>query len=116
MTLMDDLTAFEQHVLLAVVGLNPNAYGIAVQEHIRRRAGYKPSVGRVYAALDRLLEKGFVEPRQGEPIAARGGRGKLYFMITAPGELALNESLRAIKRLGRGLGLKEAFRMVEMPS
>jgi PadR family transcriptional regulator PadR len=110
---MDDLTALEQHLLFAVIGLDPNAYGITVQEYIRKRAGYTPSVGRVYAALDKLEEKGFVKSRQGDPIPERGGRRKLYFAITAPGERALNESLRAIKGLGRGLDLKEAFRSAE---
>jgi PadR family transcriptional regulator, regulatory protein PadR len=105
-----NLTQLDQHLLMAVMALAPNAYGITVMEHIERRAGYKPSVGAVYAALDKLEEKGFVSSRKGEPSKRPGGRRKLFFTITAPGERALNESLRATKALARGLRLKEAFR------
>jgi DNA-binding PadR family transcriptional regulator len=97
---------------MAVMWLAPDAYGITVQDHIEKRTGYKPSVGAVYAALDKLQEKGFVTSKQGEPSSRPGGRRKLYFTITAPGERALDESLRATKSLARGLRLKEAFRLM----
>jgi DNA-binding PadR family transcriptional regulator len=100
---MDHLSALEQQVMLAVLGLHPNAYGVSIADHIERRASYEPSVGSIYAALERLEQKGFVKQRQGEPTAARGGKRKLYFTITAPGEVALKQSLRAIKSLQRGV-------------
>ena len=105
---MEQLTTLEQHVLLAILGLHPNAYGVAIQDHIRDRTGHEPSIGSVYASLDRLEEKGFVASRQGEPTAARGGKRKLYFTITAPGQHTLRQSLEAIGSLRRGLRWKEA--------
>jgi PadR family transcriptional regulator PadR len=103
-----ELTALEQHLMLAIVGLHPNAYGVTIQKHIKDRTGREPSIGSIYASLDRLGEKGFVTPRQGEPTTARGGRRKLYFTITAPGQLALRQSLQAIGSLSRGLRWTEA--------
>jgi DNA-binding PadR family transcriptional regulator len=103
-----ELTALEQHLLLAILKLHPAAYGVAIQDHIRERTGKEPSIGSIYASLDRLEEKGFIKPRQGEPTHERGGRRKLYFTITAPGQHALKQSLQAIRSLTRGLGWKEA--------
>jgi DNA-binding PadR family transcriptional regulator len=102
------LSTLEQHLLLAVLGLHPNAYGVSIQEHISERTGREPSTGSVYASLDRLEEKGFVKSRQGEATAQRGGKRKLYFTITAPGQRALRESLQAIDALSHGLAWKGA--------
>jgi PadR family transcriptional regulator, regulatory protein PadR len=93
----------EQQVLLATVALNPNAYGVSIQDHITRRTEYTPSVGSIYAALDRLEDKGFIKCRQGEPTAERGGRAKLYVTVTAPGQKALKQSLRDLDSLRCGL-------------
>ena len=103
-----ELTTLEQHLLLAIIALHPNAYGVAIQEHIKERTGREPSTGSIYASLDRLEEKGFVRSRQGEATPERGGKRKLYFTITAPGRRALNESLRAIDSLSHGLRWKGA--------
>jgi DNA-binding PadR family transcriptional regulator len=107
-----DISALEQHVLLAIVAQHPDAYGVSIQDHIRQRAGYEPSLGSVYAAVDRLEEKGFVKSRQGEKSPHRGGRRKLHYTVTAPGQATLQESLRAISSLQRGLRWREAFRIV----
>ena len=103
-----ELTTLEQHLLLAIIGLHPNAYGVSIQDHIKARTGREPSTGSIYASLDRLEEKGFVKSRQGEPTAERGGKRKLYFTITAPGHGALKESLQAIDALSHGLRQKGA--------
>jgi len=103
-----ELTTLEQHLLLAIIGLHPNAYGVSIQEHIKERTGREPSTGSIYASLDRLEEKGFVKSRQGEATPERGGKRKLYFTITAPGQRALKESLQAIDALSHGLRWKGA--------
>jgi PadR family transcriptional regulator, regulatory protein PadR len=109
-----NIGALEQHVLMAIVALHPDAYGVSIQDHIRQRTGYEHSIGSVYAALDRLEEKGFIRPRLGESTPERGGRRKLYFTVTATGQATLRESLRAIASMQRGLRWREAFRLVEV--
>jgi DNA-binding PadR family transcriptional regulator len=104
-----NIGALEQHVLMAVIALHPKAYGVSIQTHIARRAGYEPSIGSVYAALARLEEKGFIKSRAGEVTPERGGRRKLYFSITAIGQAILRDSLRATSSLQRGLRWREAF-------
>ena len=102
------LTTLEQQLLLAVLGLHPNAYGVSIQERIKDRTGREPSTGSIYASLDRLEEKGFVKSRQGESTKERGGKRKLYFTITAPGQRTLRQSLQAIDSLSHGLRWKGA--------
>ena len=104
-----ELTTLEQHALLAIIALRSEAYGISIQDHIGRNAGYEPSAGSIYAALDRLEEKGFVRSKAGEATPERGGRRKLYFSLTAPGQKALNESLKAVRSLSRAAGRREVF-------
>jgi DNA-binding PadR family transcriptional regulator len=104
-----DISALEQHVLLAIVAQHPDAYGVSIQDYIHRRAGYEPSLGSVYAAVDRLEEKGFIKSRQGETSPHRGGRRKLHYTITARGQATLKASLQAISSLQKGLRWREAF-------
>jgi PadR family transcriptional regulator, regulatory protein PadR len=104
-----ELTTLEQHALLAIVALQPSAYGISIQDHIARNAGYEPSVGSIYASLDRLEDKGFVRSKQGEATRQRGGKRKLYFRITASGQKTLRESLQVVHSLSQAAGLKGAF-------
>jgi DNA-binding PadR family transcriptional regulator len=82
----------EQYVLQAVIGLHPNAYGVSIQDRLDE-AGHEASIGSIYAAIERLEEKGFVKCRDGEPTKERGGRHKIYVTITAPGQRALRDAL-----------------------
>jgi PadR family transcriptional regulator PadR len=96
-----ELTTLEQHTMMAIIALQPRAYGVSIQDHIVRIGNYEPSLGSIYAALDRLEEKGFVKSKQGEATPERGGRRKLYFSLTAPGEKALSEARKAFDALSR---------------
>jgi PadR family transcriptional regulator, regulatory protein PadR len=97
---MSQLTALDQKVMLAAINLHPNAYGVAIQDHIRERTGQQPpSIGSLYAAIDRLQDRGFIKTQLGEPTKERGGRAKLYVTVTAKGQMALRESLQALALL-----------------
>jgi PadR family transcriptional regulator, regulatory protein PadR len=104
-----ELTTLEQHTMLAIMALGPHAYGISIQDHIERNANYEPSVGSIYAALDRLKEKGFVKSKQGEATPERGGRRKLYFSVTGSGERVLKEAREAFDALSRAARWREAL-------
>ena len=93
------LGEFERTVLMALVRLQSNAYGIPIRAEISKRLGRDVNIGAVYTTLDRLHEKGLVSSRWGGPTRQRGGRAKRYFEITAPGEQALRESLLAVSRM-----------------
>src|SRR5215207_1079321 len=97
------LAELEQLVLLALVRLGDDAYGVAVQREIARRTGRDTSFGTVYATLARLEAKGLVASRLGESTPERGGRRKKYFSPLPAGLKALRSSLRALRTMTRGL-------------
>ena len=51
-----------------------------------------------------MERKGLVTSFRGEPTPERGGRGKRYYAIAAPGVEALNRSRDVIDRMWDGLG------------
>ena len=78
------LGEFELMVLLALMRLGDDAYGVPISLEIEQRTGREVALGSVYAALDRMEEKGLVASRVGDPTAERGGRAKRYFRVTDP--------------------------------
>jgi DNA-binding PadR family transcriptional regulator len=104
-----DLTTLEQQILAVILALRGDGYGVSIRAKIEETTRRAPSLGSVYASLDRLEERGFIASRQGEATAERGGRRKLLFRITAPGQRALNESLNAVGALARIAGMQGAL-------
>jgi PadR family transcriptional regulator, regulatory protein PadR len=99
----DGLGSLEQIVLLAVMRLGEDAYGITVRREIESATGRDLSIGAVYATLVRLESKGFVKSFAGEPTAERGGRAKRYFRVTADGKTALRNAHEIIRKLRAGI-------------
>jgi DNA-binding PadR family transcriptional regulator len=64
-------------ILLAVLRLDDkDAYGVPISMEIERTTGRRVALASVYAALERLEDRGWVSSRVGEPTAERGGRAK----------------------------------------
>lgn len=97
------LGEFEHVVLLAVLRLGSDAYGMEVRREIERCTGRDVSTGAVYATLDRLEGKGFVASEVGDPTPERGGRARRIFEVTAAGSHAVREARRILARLSNGL-------------
>lgn len=101
----DHLGEFEHIVLLALLRLEERAYGVTVRREIQGRIGREVSIGAVYATLDRLQAKGYVNSYHGDPTPERGGRSKRFFRVTAEGMAALSRTHRALERMTEGLVL-----------
>lgn len=86
------LGEFEEIVLLTVGVLYDQAYGVAIKDAIEEKANRNVSVGALQSALKRMEKKGYLESREGESNAQRGGKPKRYYTITAFGKQALQES------------------------
>ncbi len=97
------LGEFEQLVLLALVRVGPDAYGVSIADDISERTKRAVSLGAVYKTLERLEDKGLVASRIGEPTAARGGRRKKHVRVLAAGQRALAQSLNALRAMTAGL-------------
>jgi len=102
------LGSLEHVVLLAVMRLGLDAYGMTVRREIENTTGRDISIGAVYATLLRLESKGFLKSHCGEPTPERGGRAKRYFRMTARGESALRNTHEIIQRMSAGLKGLEA--------
>ena len=94
---------FEQLVLLALVRLGDQGYGVSIHNEIVRRARREVTVAAVYKTLERLELKGFAVSTVGEPTAERGGRRKKYFRIQPAGRRALAHALESLRRMADGL-------------
>ena len=102
----DQLAAFEQLVLLALLSLEGDeAYGMNIRQILRDRAGRDVSVPTVYSALDRLESKGLVSSQLGQATAERGGRAKKLFRVEAAGLRALREVRRTLEAMWQASGL-----------
>jgi len=97
------LGGFEFLVLLALIRLGDEAYGVPIAEAIEESSGREVSIGSVYITLDRLERKGLVSARIGEPTAQRGGRAKTYFQVTAKGLREVRRSRRTLIKLWQGV-------------
>lgn len=98
----DHLGEFELLVLLAILRLGSNAYGMAVRREIEERAGRKTSIGALYLTLDRMEQKGFIASEIGEATPERGGRAKRFFSINPSGREALKKSLKEVRKMAAG--------------
>ena len=85
------LGEFEEIVLLTILILENQAYGVAITHQIIEQTGRSVRLNQVHAALHRLQEKGMLSSKMGEATAERGGRRKRLFTITPYGEQVLVE-------------------------
>jgi PadR family transcriptional regulator PadR len=105
----DYLGEFEHLVVLALLRLGDQAYGVTVRQEIETRTGREVSIGAIYATLARLAEKGYVKSHLGDPTPERGGRSKRFFQVTAKGVAAVNRTHRALQSMTAGLHLVERY-------
>lgn len=106
MKLPPSLGEFEQIVLLAILRLGREAYGVTIRSEIVARTGREASPGALYTTLDRMEEKGIVRSWMGEATPQRGGRSKRYFAVTRSGRDALLKAQHAYQSLLEGVDLE----------
>ena len=99
----DYLGEFELQVMLTVIRLGKEAYGVPISREIEDRTGRDVAFATVYSTLERLQKKGLVRSDLGDPTPERGGRAKRYFQVTKAGLQAVRETKRNLIRLWQGL-------------
>jgi DNA-binding PadR family transcriptional regulator len=90
-------------VLLAILHLEDDAWGLAVAQEIERRTDREVARGSLYVTFDRLEQKGYLRSKYGDASDERGGRPRRYLAITARGRDAVLRSRAALQGLFRGL-------------
>jgi PadR family transcriptional regulator PadR len=93
------LTDFELMILLAVLRVGDEAYGVQIAKEIESTGGRRVLLGAAYAALDRLERNGLVSSAIGAPTPERGGRAKRFFQVTPRGLRAVRNTQQALVAL-----------------
>jgi DNA-binding PadR family transcriptional regulator len=99
----ETLGEFEHLILLAVLRLRDDAYGMRVRREIAERTGRDVTIGAVYATLERLEAKGLVLAATGEATPERGGRPKRSFEVTGAGMEAIHRTRQEVRSMSEGL-------------
>lgn len=86
------LGEFQEIVLLSVMMLEKEAYGVKIQKEINEKTKRSISRGALHSALSRLEAKGFLNSRLGEATKVRGGKSKKFYEVTNIGKKALHEA------------------------
>src|SRR3954464_14817920 len=94
--------AFEEQVLVAVLRLSSDAYGMNVRREIERVTGRDLSIGAVYATLDRLESKRLLTSSR----VGSDGPTRRLFQLSAEGARALAATNSMRERLWDGVNLK----------
>lgn len=102
------LGSFELIVMLAVLRLGDDAYGVPISREIEGRGDRSVTFGSLYATLERLQQKGLISSELGEPTPERGGRAKKYFRVTTKGLREVRSTYRALQKLWQNLPQLEA--------
>lgn len=97
------LGEFEQIILLAVLQLGEEAYGVAIVEEIESRTGRSVSRSSLYVTFDRLEGKGLLSSELKPGPESRGGRHRRYVTVTVSGLAALRESRATLLEMWDGL-------------
>lgn len=97
------LGEFEQMVLLAILHLGDEVYGVPIVDEIERRTGRSVAPAAVYITLRRLEQKGLLSSWMSDPTAERGGKARRCVNVTRAGLEMLRESRQVIDQMWKGL-------------
>jgi PadR family transcriptional regulator PadR len=94
---------FEQLLLLAVLRLGDDAYGVTIRRAIEEATGRRVTAGAVYTALGRLESRGLVASRAGETAPERTGMRRRYYRVQPEGARVVDRALRHLEAMAMGL-------------
>jgi PadR family transcriptional regulator PadR len=82
------------------------AYGMRIRQEIEEQSGRNVAIGAVYASIERLEDKGYIQPADPPDGPDRDPRARRFFAITPAGARAVEETAALRDRLWRGLRLR----------
>ena len=100
---MAALGELETLILLAILRLGGETYGVPVRDEIEQRTGKRLTRGAIYTALARLEKKAYLNSTVGPPTPTRGGKSKRFYSVSRIGMEALRASTRAVQQMRAGL-------------
>lgn len=106
------LGEFEEMVLLVVILLREEAYGVEIKRELEGRLKERLSVGSIQSALKRMEEKGFLDSRLGEATQKRGGKRKRIYTATPHAHKVLDEIREIRQGLWTEIKLEKGLRTI----
>ena len=100
---MDIITRLEEAILIAILRLGDEAYGVTINKEVSRSLKKQYSMGALYFSLDQLLRKGYVTKVTRNVYRKKGGRSRTYYNLTNRGNQALHEVRTHQKSLWDGV-------------
>jgi PadR family transcriptional regulator PadR len=100
---MEVLSRADEILLLAILRLRDNAYGVSIVKEVQERTGKGLKLGGLWVSLDILTKKDLVSKHMGDPTPARGGRSKIYYTLTPSGLKALERVNEFNRSLWKGI-------------
>jgi DNA-binding PadR family transcriptional regulator len=97
------LTRNEEIILVTILKLKDNAYGVSIRKQIYQDMGDKWSFASIYQPLDNLVRKKYVRRFKGDPTAQRGGKSKFYYEVTPEGLRNLQKLKKAHEQVWSGV-------------
>jgi PadR family transcriptional regulator PadR len=97
------MTRNEEIILLTILKLEGNAYGVSIQRQIYQDMGDKWSFASIYQPLDNLARKKYVKRIKGDPTSKRGGKSKFYYEVTQVGKRNLQKIRKAHEQVWSGI-------------
>ena len=95
------LGVLEEQVLVGVMRIHRDAYGMSVRREVERVTGRELAIGAVYSTLDRLEAKGLLTSSR---VYSDGARR--LFELSAAGACALADTRAMRERLWEGVDLR----------
>ena len=97
------MTRNEEIILLTILKLKGDAYGVSIRKQIYQDTGDKWSFASIYQPLDNLVRKKYVRRIKGDPTAKRGGKSKFYYEVTPDGLKNLQKIKKAHEQVWSGI-------------
>lgn len=102
---MDILSELEELVLLSILRIGEQAYGLPIAQVIEGAIGKRLSTGSLFLTLHKLEQKGMISSSMGEPQNTRGGKARKFFKVEITGHQALAEAEKIRRNLKAGVKL-----------
>ena len=100
---MKELSKAEEMILLAIIRLEDNAYGVSIRQMVLQTAGKAYTFGTLYGILDQMVRKEYIRGTESDPIPERGGRRKTVYHISEKGLEALKSALEIHRSIWNGI-------------
>ena len=91
---MELLTRLEEAILVSVLKLGDEAYGVPINCEVSKIFAKTYTMGGLYFSLDQLVRKEYLMKRNSDPTPKRGGRSKSFYRLTPEGK----DALEAVRR------------------